>query len=209
MHTKTEPGISLIKGGANLRFLHNCSGLYHCTIDSMNKFHTSLCEGDPSISLLASRESSCTNSQLQKASRVHELKNCMMWSSKKTMKKILANEHLKNLNLTVNSLNWAFKIYGEAPEILAGKTTAPTMVKNSSSQVMLYELSYSKSRWAKLYVDIFYVNGLAFLHIKSKEIDYITIQRLTSKKGSEICKKSKLIIFTYLIRGFTITNIFL
>ena len=39
---------------------------------------------------------------------------------KKTMMKILANEHLNNLDLTINDLNWALEIYGEAPENLAG-----------------------------------------------------------------------------------------
>ena len=64
---------------------------------------------------------------------------------KKTMMKILANEHLNILDLTVNDLNWALEIYGEAPENLAGNDD-PTMVKNRCSQVLLYELSDLKSR---------------------------------------------------------------
>ena len=107
------------------------------------------------------------------------------------MSKVLGNKYMKNSDLNVDDFDWALEIYGEAPEILAGKMNAPSMIKNDNSQVLKHELNDLKSRRVKLYIDIFYVNGLVFLHTKSKKIDYITIQTLTSKKGTEIRKKLK------------------
>ena len=73
---------------------------------------------------------------------------------------------------------------------------------------MLHELGELLSRKIKLYVDIFFVNGIPFLHTKSKDIDFITIQKLTSRKGVKIRKQLKFVISKYLTRGFTITDVF-
>ena len=52
----------------------------------------------------------------------------------------------------------------------------------------------------KLYIDLFYVNGIPFLHTKLKNLNYITIQKLDKRTTSEIKKKLKNVITKYLSR---------
>ena len=97
---------------------------------------------------------------------------------------------------------------GKAPEEACGKMTTPPQVKDSSSQILLHDISLNIDRRIKLYIDIMYVCGRSFLHTKSKDINYITIHYLPDKKSITIKKKLKLVIKKYLSRGFTIIDEF-
>ena len=60
----------------------------------------------------------------------------------------------------------------------------------------------------QLYVDIFYLNGIFFLHTKSKPINYITIHKIDKRTSAKISKKLKNVISRYITRGITITDVF-
>ena len=60
----------------------------------------------------------------------------------------------------------------------------------------------------KLYVDIFYVNDIPYLHTKSKEVNYIIIQKLDKRTSGEISKRPKNVISKYITRGIMITDVF-
>ena len=59
-----------------------------------------------------------------------------------------------------------------------------------------------------MYIDILYINGHPYLHTKTKEVNYITISKLPSRKVRDIKRKLKNIIKKYLTRGFILTDIF-
>ena len=82
------------------------------------------------------------------------------------------------------------------------------MTKDKSQQIMLQDITGLKERMVKLYVDIFHVNGILFLHTKSKNLNYITIQKIDRRTTSEFKKKLKHVIMKDLSIGITITNVF-
>ena len=82
------------------------------------------------------------------------------------------------------------------------------MIKNTSQQIMLRDIPELEERMVKLYVDIFYMNGISFLHMKLKPINYITIQKLDKRTSAEISKKLKNVISRYITRGITIIDVF-
>ena len=53
-----------------------------------------------------------------------------------------------------------------------------------------------------------YINGNPYLHTKSKDINYITINRLQSRKSRDIRRKLKPVLKRYFTRGLTITDVF-
>ena len=73
---------------------------------------------------------------------------------------------------------------------------------------MLRDIPELEERMVKLYIDILYVNGITFLHTKSKEANYITIQKLDRRTIGEVAKKLKSVIAKYITRGITITDVF-
>ncbi len=210
MNTKIEPTIVLIKDDHRLSFRHNSTGLYHCTLQELTNFHEEVRSSKKSVMLLltGSTKTDYTDDEIARADKVRELQKCMMWPSRAAMNELLNNTSQNNSGLSTKDLDRAIEIYGEAPEILAGKMTAPTMKKNQSQQILLEDLDMPCSVYMKLYVDIFHANGISFLHTKSKDANYISIQKLPNQKGREIRKKLKLILAKYKTRGLIITDVF-
>ena len=61
----------------------------------------------------------------------------------------------------------------------------------------------------KLYVDLFYVNGLVFMAVKSDDItNYLAIDNMDNKYAATIIKHLSTIIKKFTSRGFTISDIF-
>ena len=54
----------------------------------------------------------------------------------------------------------------------------------------------------------FYVKGIPFLHTKSKDLNYVTIQKLGRQTSAEIMKKLKNIVTKNFTRDITIADIF-
>ena len=61
----------------------------------------------------------------------------------------------------------------------------------------------------KLYVYLFYVNGLVFMAAKSDDItNYLAIDNMDNKYATTIIKHLSTIIKKFTSRGFTISDIF-
>ena len=50
----------------------------------------------------------------------------------------------------------------------------------------------------KLYLDVFYIDGVPFLHTKSKDLNYITIQHLPNRKEETLTAKLIFVVNRYL-----------
>ena len=132
----------------------------------------------------------------------------MCWPSDNAFKSYLAQDYITHCPITPHDVDQANNLYGAAPSLAQGKMIAPSQVANLASQILFNKLSFTGSTRVKLYVDIFYVNGLCFLHTKSKDINFITIHHLQNRQNSRLLKILKHIIPKYTTRGFTITDIF-
>ena len=132
----------------------------------------------------------------------------MIWPSSSMTKKLIKNNLITDTGIAEGDFDIADEIFGKAPEQLKGKMTAPPQKKDNSTQILLHDVKIQINRRMKLYIDIMYVCRRSFLHTKSKDINYITIQYLPDRKSSTIAKKLKLVIRKYLSRGFTITDVF-
>ena len=75
--------------------------------------------------------------------------------------------------------------------------------KNYSKQIQLPDMI---DREIMLYIDILFINGNPFLHVKSKNLNYVSVEFLKDRKMDTICKKLPKICDMYRKRGFTITD---
>ena len=87
--------------------------------------------------------------------------------------------------------------------ILKGKMVAPGKMRNRSEQKKLPKFVKME---IMIYMDILYVNGNPFLHVKSKDINYISIEKLQNKKIKTVSDKLRRICNMYEKRGFVITD---
>ena len=60
---------------------------------------------------------------------------------------------------------------------------------------------------AELFIDFLYVNRMPFLHTKSKNINFLTIQYFGSRKVANIIKGLKEVLQLYTSRGFEVSTI--
>ena len=131
-----------------------------------------------------------------------------MWPSDDAMKYYLKHNLIKGMKLKSKDVDNANLILGKPLASVRGKITALLMIKNMSQQITLRDIPELEEQMVNLYVDLFYVNDIPFLHTKSKEINYITIQKLDKRTTDKISKRLKNVISRYITRGITITDIF-
>ena len=194
--------------------LHSDNGLYYCTVEDMTCFSSKVQSTEPTstepnktgrhVSFFQTHIKADTD----RATQVRELQQQMMWPSDDAMKCYLKQNLIKGTNLKPKDVNNANLILGKPLASVRGKTMAPHMIKNKSQQIMLRDIPELEEQMVKLYVVLFYINRIPFLHTKSKGINYIIIQKLDKRTTCEISKRLKNVIPRYITRGITITDVF-
>ena len=86
--------------------------------------------------------------------------------------------------------------------------TAPTQTSHQVNHISIPQELKNIHQKIQLYVDICYVNKMAFLISKSDSINFITIHHMKNKKKDTIIDLLNLLIKTYQSRGFTISYVF-
>ena len=208
MGTTNSPEIYINYGNMTLKFSQSTSGLYYCNIQDLESFHEGVKFHQSVISLLSTNHNVHSKATIIRAKSARNLQKAMMWPSSSMMKKLIKNNLITDTDITEKDFDIADEIFGKALEQLKGKMTTPSQKKDNSSQILLHDIKIQINRRIKLYIDIMYVCGCSFLHIISKDINYITIQYLPDRKSSTVAKKLKLVVRKYLSRGFTITDVF-
>ena len=183
MNTKDRPGIYVENGNNKLLFQHSHNGLFHCTIDELERF----CESTTdvvitNVNLLSSKVEKYTKDEIKRAKQARELQECFMWPSDTVMKDILKKGNIINSDIDASDIDRALDLFGVAKEIASGKMTVPSMKSNQSTQIMLHDIAPPINHRLKMYFDILYVSGQPYLHTKTKYINYITISKLPSRK---------------------------
>ena len=215
----TEPTIILSYEGKDVRFSSTGGGLFHCSIKDLHPLSPSKSvttsttpnKGpDTTTSCLATvrmNESKYTKKDRQGAIDARNLQRDLMWPSSEALIKYIEGNYIQGCNITRADIIRAEQIYGPPLAELKGKMTHPKQIKDSTTQFPLPTLNKDILN-IKLYVDIFYVNGIPFLHTKSKDLDYITVQHLKSRKEKEISSKLGIVVDRYIKRGFVISDVF-
>lgn len=115
---------------------------------------------------------------------------------------------LRNCPITVDDINRAEEIYGKPVPLLQGKKTRThPSCADKSSRLPLPSCVLEHHMHVHLYIDIFYVNGMAFFHTKSGKLNFVSVQYIKNRKLQEIISGLDVIIAKYADRGFKITDI--
>ena len=157
------------------------------------------------LNAVENKKANFSKIEIRKAKAARELQCTMGYIPDSTLKKYIKHKLFENCGVSEEDVDRAAEIYGIAEPIARGKMTSPTQRQSKSKQI---SLPSNINKDVMLYMDIFYVNGNTFLHIKSKDVDYVSIEALKSREMNVVCKKIKKIINMYEKRGFTITDVY-
>ena len=160
------------------------------------------------IQSVANNKLRYTHSQIEGADRARKLQAAIGWPSTPFFKHIVQNNLIRNCNITPDDISRAINIYGPPTPLIQGKSTrTPPKRPNLQYQQIPLQIS-TKYVDVKLYIDFFYVNSLPFLHTKSADLNFLTVQSGRTRNTTSILQGLQIVLNIYHKRGFKVTAIY-
>ena len=119
------------------------------------------------LNTVSKNKSFYNKKEIKLADEAMQLLQCLGYPSIPNFKEYVNRNLLSNNKITAMDIDRAIKIYGIPEPLLRGKKVAPTQSSVRGIQVDLSPTITNKLKHIQLFVDIFYVNTLAFLHTKA------------------------------------------
>jgi len=143
--------------------------------------------------------------EIERAKTARELYIKIGRPSRKSFIHIVNNNLIRECPITCDDINRAEHIFGPDIGTLKGKTvrTQPSAVPTRN----LIPLPMSIQTWHKnitLCADIFFLNGIPFLHTISKDLYLRTVEELQSRSYKHLLTCTQSVLEVYLARGFEI-----
>ena len=148
-----------------------------------------------------------TKHEIERADQSRRLQTITAYPSDDAFRFILKNNLITNCKITIDDFERALHIYGTALPLLQGKMTrlSSTRVHNISRVPLPPPIS-SQHHNITLGMDFIFVNGLPFMHTKSKKINFLSILPVPSRSMAQIIKGIETIKLVYKRRGFSVTD---
>ena len=213
------PSFVLKYQGNEVLFTSAGGGLFHCTIDDLSSLSTrrtssqqtnkqSTAEPATVFTTVRDNEASLSKRELEGVKAVRDLQRVLLWPSDEALVKCIESGQIEGCSITKSDIMKAKTVYGPPVASLQGKLTRPKQHRNESTQIPVPKDLTQDAMRIKLYIDLFYVDGVAFLHTKSKDLNYITVDHMSDRKQANLALKLSFIVDRYVKRGFTITDVF-
>ena len=158
-------------------------------------------------STVSSNKSFFPRQQIQGADSARTLQRVLGWPSDSELKRIVSEHYIMNCKVNQDDIQRADFIYGKPVPLLKGKMTRkPTQFKPHSTIPLPPAIS-EFHRDVDLFMDFFFVNKVPFLHTKSKNINFLSIQSFQKRTVKNITEGLSTVINAYQSRGLQITSI--
>ena len=94
-------------------------------------------------------------------------------------------------------------IYGMPYQLLRGKMLRKRPIRHERSEIVpVPTMIATRYKQVQIFMDIFFVNKLVFLHTKSENINYRSVQALKSRNTTAIIQGINVVKNKYETRGF-------
>ena len=145
-----------------------------------------------------------THRRIKGADTARRMQASIGYPSTQVFKQIVQNNLMQNCRITSDDISRAERIYGPPPPLLQGKSTQskpkPVNVHHLPLPLQIQE----RHKDIILHIDFFYVNGLPFLHTKSENIHFLTVQSGKTQNTQSITQGLTTVINLYTKNIFTI-----
>ena len=198
-----------LPSGVTYSFLEGTNGLYFYDTTKPNNHIKPTVSAYSAYSFLSTvddNKSLFTSRQIKGAEAARQLQERIGWPSVKDFKRYLNTNSIINSPVTADDVERAEYIFGPALPLLQGKMTTKSSRFRAPPPVMPSPiLDFHKV--VELFVDFLYVNKMPFLHTKSSNINFLTIQHFGSRRANEIIQGLQTVIDLYSKRGFEVSTI--
>ena len=141
-----------------------------------------------------------TKKEVAAAEAAQKLQQELGWPSVEQFKQIIANNLVRNANVTVDDIERAQFLFGTPTPLLQGKMTRRPNSRDRTPRVSVPPAILTHHR----NVILFFVNKLPFLHTKSEGLNFLTVQTGQPRTKEAIASGLLNVINTYHTRGFKV-----
>jgi hypothetical protein len=156
------------------------------------------------VSTVTENKKEFTKQQIQCAKVARSLYRKLGFLSMKDYKYVIQMHQIKDCPVMVANINVAFKIWGKDVAMLKGKMVKKKPIPVVRDLVKVPKEFIKLHKDMTLTMDIFFVNGIAFVLLLSRIIYFTRVSHLAARKADSILKAFKEIYVFYLHRGFRI-----
>ena len=208
MDTSQERAIHvhIARSGLTYIFIEGKLGLYYFDTTKPDKHIRRSVNAYSFLSTVSENKSHFTSNQIKGATMARQLQEYIGWPSVNNLKKYINSNTIRNCPVTSDDVTRAEYIFGPALPLLQGKTTN-TSARFRAPPAVLPSPILDFHKVTELFIDFLYVNKMPFIHTKSKDINFLTIQHHGSRKITGVIKGLQQIIQMYTRRGFEVTTI--
>lgn len=148
-----------------------------------------------------------TRREIEGADAARELQSRLGWPSTATLIRYLQKNQIINCPMTIEDVKRGEAIYGPQIPLLKGKMVRkqPPHVRTIQRVNIPHTLSLEHPT-DELDVDHFFVNGLTFLHTKSRKIKFLTAEHCKGTTTKEALEHIQANVDRYARRGFEING---
>ena len=216
IHTDTdiEDAINVIDKKRNMiyKFRPCGTGLYFLNIEDMTNHVYPLNVTSQAVTPYSFIQSVATNKELlnkqeiQGADRVLQYLELLGWPSVTIFKEYIRNDMLTNCDITIDDVSRYQQLYGTPVPELKGKLKR--VKPQSHDNIKRIPLPHAmEGRHLQIYIDIFYVNKLAFFVSKSRKVNFVYVTVLKSRSAKSLIDAINDHVHKYEARGFEISDI--
>ena len=205
MDTTTEPAMFVHRlDGSLMKFVEHPSGLY--VFSNNNSASTT---AYTMVSTVAEHKRMFSRRQLEDADRARDLYRKLGRPSEAEFQSILQLNLIRNCPVTPDDAKRALLIYGPDVAVLKGKMTRTTAAPRvpTFEAIPIPAPIAAHHRNVTLCLDIFYVQGLAYLHTISRPIGFRTVAPITDRNKATLLRETKAVLRLYHARGLTVRDI--
>ena len=189
------------------------AGLYYLDVDSMENHYYDLKVTNNNetvapyslVQSVASNKEFLTKNEIADADRVLYYQELLGWPSMAAFKSYVKNNEILNCDVTIDDIARSEQLYGKAVPELKGKMKRIKPVSHADvTRVPLPPIL--KGRCLQLFIDIIYVNMIAFFVSKTRHVNFIMVTTLKSRSATQLINAITDHINKYEARGFEITD---
>jgi hypothetical protein len=191
--------------GSIMQFVEHECGLYIFNPNTTNNTVSTY----TMISTVVEQKKMFSQRQIKDVDQARELYRKIGRPDEVEFQNILRKNLIRNCPVTVADAQRALVIYGPDIATIKGKTTrtVPSPHVPTFEAVPLPTPILEHHMDVTLCVDFFFVQGIAFLHTISRNIDFRTVSYVADRNKPTILREMKAILHLYKWRGFAIRDI--
>ena len=209
MDTETEPALCVHRlDGSVMKFIEHPCGLYVYDSGNTNASSTRVSQYTM-VNTVANQRKLFTRREVAAADDARELYRKLGRPSEAEFQHLLRSNQIRNCPVTPGDASRALIIYGPDIATIKGKTVkGPASPRTPTFEaVPIPPPVLEHHRDITLCLDFFFVQGHAFFHTISRDINFRTVSPVADRTRATILQETRAAINLYVSRGFRVRDL--